>query len=207
MRESTGTKPSLVDRIALDIQSGFYGPGAWLKQIDMQARYEVTRLEVRKALDLLVLKRLLEHIPNRGYHVYVPDMRRSSEVRDIRVLLECGAAEAIMGKVSAKQIKRIRTLAQDFQSLVITGTLMEQYESNQAFHRAMYESCPNAELVSLIQEIRAGTPSAPATQWKSRARVEQSAREHFEMIEALEKKDLPRLKQVIAAHITQTETR
>ena len=66
MPKAAATQPGLVDRIAHDIQSGVYGAGAWLKQIDLQERYDCTRLEVRRALDQLTAKRLIAHIPNRA---------------------------------------------------------------------------------------------------------------------------------------------
>ena len=53
MPKAAATQPGLVDRIAHDIQSGIFGPGAWLKQIDLQERYDAKRLDVRRALDQL----------------------------------------------------------------------------------------------------------------------------------------------------------
>jgi DNA-binding GntR family transcriptional regulator len=54
-------------------------------------------------------------------------------------------------------------------------------------------------------ETRARGPSAPVFEWKSRARMEQSSREHFAMVEALEARQLARLQNLIEAHIRQTE--
>ena len=47
MPKAATAQPGLVDRIAHDIQAGVYGPGAWLKQIDLQERYDAKRLDVR----------------------------------------------------------------------------------------------------------------------------------------------------------------
>lgn len=196
-------QPSLVDRIAYDIQSGLYGAGAWLKQIDMQERYGAKRLDVRRALDQLVHKRLIEHIPNRGYHVYAMSSRRQDEIRDIRILLEVGAAPDLIANVTPARLKGLRALADRFAGLLHEGTLLEQYEVNLAFHAAMYDICANRELVSLIGDMRGRAPSAPATQWWTRARVEQSAREHFQIVEAIEAGDVKGLQKVIATHIRQ----
>ncbi|PWF21093.1 GntR family transcriptional regulator [Corticimicrobacter populi] len=205
-RHRSVSSPDLVDRIAQDIQCGHYGPGSWLKQIDLQTRYSAPRPEVRKALDQLALKRLIEHIPNRGYHVHVPDSERLDKIRDIRILLECGAATQVIEHITPAQINQIRQLAERFAELVETGTLMEQYEANLRFHRAIYALCPNDELVRLIQEIRSGMPSAPTTQWRTHARILQSAQEHFGIVDALAAGDLPRLQQLIAQHISQSGT-
>ena len=82
------------------------------------------------------------------------------------------------------------------------GTLLEQYEVNLAFHAALYDLCSNRELVALIQETRA-RPAAPAKEWVTRARIEMSAREHFDMVDALEARDVKRLQKIIAAHVGQ----
>lgn len=199
----TTPAPDAAELLARDIHSGLFGLGTWLKQIDLEQRYGCTRIEVRRALDKLVLKRLVQHIPNRGYHVYRPDQRQSDEIRDVRVVLESAAADSIVENADAAAIGELRALAQRFSDLVFEGTLLEQYEANIAFHVRMARLCGNRELASLILEIRGRGPSAPLEQWKTRARIEQSSREHFQMVDAVEARDLAGLKALIRAHIRQ----
>jgi DNA-binding GntR family transcriptional regulator len=194
---------SLADRLARDIQAGVYGTGAWLKQIDLQERYGAKRLDVRRALDHLTQKRLIQHVPNRGYHVHAGDAERQDQIRDIRVLLEVGAAADLMPNVTDAKVAQLRGLAERFEQLVLTGTLLQQYEVNLQFHQALYDMCRNRELVSLIQDMRGRTIAAPATQWTTRARVEKSVREHFDIVAALEARDIRRLQKVIREHVSQ----
>ncbi len=158
---------------------------------------------MRRALDLLTAKRVISHIPNRGYHVYAIDPDQHLQIRDIRILLETGAAADLMPNVTAAKIRPIRALAERFAKLLQTGTLLEQYEVNMAFHAAMYDLCSNRELVSRIFEIRARGPVAPAKEWATCARIEISAQEHFDMIDALEARDTKRLQKIIRAHVGQ----
>lgn len=196
----------LVNRIAVDIQSGVFGPGTWLKQIDLEARYKCTRINLRRVLDQLVVKRLVQHVPNRGYHVYASDPRRHAELQDIRVALEVRAAELIMASVTPADLRDLRALAQRFDDLLHDGTVFEQYDANIAFHKRLLDNCTNRELAALVMEIRWRGPSAPLFEWKTRARMEQSSREHFAMVEALKGRQLARLQKLIAAHIRQTES-
>ena len=191
------------DLLARDIHSGVFGFGTWLKQIDLEKRYGCTRIDIRRALDKLVLKRMVQHIPNRGYHVYQPDARQSAEIRDVRVLLETAAADSIIEHADTAAIMELRALAQHFDDLLLDGTLLEQYEANIAFHTRMAGLCANRELTGLILEFHGRGPSAPLKQWKTRARIEQSSREHFQMVDALEARDLEHLKALIQAHIRQ----
>lgn len=203
-RSTKAARDDVADLIARDIQAGAHSRGAWLKQIDLQTHYGATRIEIRRALDRLVLRRLVQHEPNRGYRVYVPDENHTDQIRDVRVVLETAAAERILETVDAAAIEELRNLAQRFADLLTTGTLLQQYEANLAFHHRMAQFCPNRELAELVLEYRGRGASAPLTQWSTRARIEKSAREHMEMVEALDVRDLPRLKRVVAAHIRQT---
>jgi len=205
MKRATTPRPAedAADLLARDIHAGFFGLGTWLKQIDLEQRYGCSRLEVRRALDKLVAKRLVQHIPNRGYHVYQPDQRQSDEIRDVRVVLETAAADSIVAGADGAAVDELRALAQRFSDLVFAGTLLEQYEANIAFHVRMASLCRNRELGNLIIEFRGRGPSAPLEQWKTRARVEQSSREHFLMVDAIAARDAAALKRLIRAHILQ----
>jgi len=204
MRKSnTGVEISLADRLARDIQSGVFGTGAWLKQIDLQERYDAKRLEVRRALDHLTQRRVIQHVPNRGYHVYAVDVDQQNHIRDIRVLLEVGAAADLMPNVTDARVARMRALAERFASLLLNGTLLEQYEVNLEFHATLYDMCGNRELVSLIHDMRGRAVAAPATQWMTRARIEKSVGEHFEIVAALEARDVARLQRIIGEHVHQ----
>lgn len=207
-RPSKPSKPldELVNRIAVDIQSGAFAPGTWLKQIDLEARYGCTRMALRRALDQLVAKRLVEHVLNRGYHVFEADSRVYAELHDIRVVLELHVAELAMQTAQPADVRELRALAQRFDDLLLDGTVFEQYDANIDFHRRLLDLCGNRELAQLVMDIRRRGPSAPIFQWKTRARMEQSSREHFAIVDALEARQLARLQKIVRAHIQQTES-
>jgi DNA-binding GntR family transcriptional regulator len=199
-----GETPDVTELILQDILAGRLPPGTWLKQIDLERRYNCTRPQVRRALDRLVQKRLVEHIPNRGYHVHEQDGRRAQEVSDIRVILEVAISDRIVANAGDADIANLRMLASRFDDLVLNGTMLELYEANLAFHRYLLELAGNQELVELITEIRQRTSSAPVSQWRTRARIEQSGREHQQMIDAIGKRDVEMLKELTRRHILQT---
>ncbi|MBB4226788.1 GntR family transcriptional regulator [Rhizobium mongolense] len=193
----------VTDLVLQDILAGVLLPGTWLKQIDLERRYKCTRPEVRRALDRLAQKRLVEHVPNRGYHVYEPDGRRAREVSEIRIILETAVAGTIVKNASADDLDTLRKLAVHFDRMVLDGTMLELYEANLAFHRQLLVLGGNQELVDLIAEIRQRTSSAPVAQWRTRARIEQSGREHHLMIDAIQRQDAEELKRLVRQHIIQ----
>jgi DNA-binding GntR family transcriptional regulator len=195
--------PDVTNLILQDILTGTLPPGTWLKQVDLERRYGATRPDVRRALDRLSQKQLVEHVPNRGYHVFEPDGRRAAEVSDIRVILETAVAGTIVSNATGDNIQKLRLLAQRFDEMVLLGTVLELYEANLAFHRELLALSGNNELVELIAEIRQRTSSAPVSQWRTRARIEQSGREHHMMIEAITARDPEELKRLTELHIRQ----
>lgn len=189
--------------ILQDIQSGVYAPGTWLKQIDLETRYGRGRNEIRRALDRLALKRVVEHVPNRGYHVYLSDGKQWEDIAEIRIMLETGIAGKVIARATSMDVSVLRELADRFQGLLHSGTVLELYEANLAFHRAYVDLAGNAELHSVIAELRQRTSSAPVSQWHTRSRIEVSAAEHHQMVDAIEQKDEPWLKTLIEQHIRQ----
>jgi DNA-binding GntR family transcriptional regulator len=189
--------------ILTDIQSGLFPPGVWLKQIDLETRYGRGRNEIRRALDRLAQKRVVEHVPNRGYHVYSADGKQASDIAEIRIMLEAGIVPKVIQHASPEDIENLRGLADRFQELTLHGTVLELYEANLNFHRSFVRLSGNGELESVIGELRQRTSSAPVSQWKTRARVEISAREHHQMVDALQSKDEVALRDLVERHIRQ----
>ncbi|HWX48347.1 MAG TPA: GntR family transcriptional regulator [Roseomonas sp.] len=195
---------ALETAIAHDIHAGLLPPGTWLKQIDLQERYGRSRGDVRRALDKLVAQRLVQQVRNSGYRVHPLDPQRLDELRQVRLILEGAAAETMVGRADAAMLARLRGLATAFSLAVEHRSILDQHEANQAFHRALLELCPNAELVRLIREARLRMPSAPMSQWPERGWVEESARHHHAMVDALEAGDRDAFCAMVRAHIRPT---
>lgn len=192
--------------IGADIASGQLGNGAWLKQIDIEARYGCTRADARRALEALAVKGVVQRIPQRGYYVTVIDEESRRELVEVRVLLETGTVPGIVERATGKDIRDLRRLAADFAKAVKHGDVTARYATNRAFHVRFTELCANRELAKLALAVRGDLPTTPIVQWRSQARIEQSAREHVLMVDALADRDIAGLSDLIALHIRQPET-
>ncbi|EHM00318.1 FCD domain protein [Acetobacteraceae bacterium AT-5844] len=176
---------ALETAIARDIHAGVLPPGSWLKQIALQERYGRSRGDVRRALDKLVAQRLVRQVRNFGYRVRGLDDDWLVELRQVRVILEGAAAEMMAGRATPADIARLRALADAFSQAVRDGSILQQNEANLAFHQGLLELCPNRELARMIAETRLRMPAAPLTQWYEEGWVEESARQHHAMVDAL----------------------
>lgn len=194
---------NVTDLLLQDILTGSLPAGTWLKQNDLEQRYNCKRPEVRRALDRLSQVRVVQHLPNRGYRVYEEDERRAQEITDIRVALETFVAQGMIANATPDEISKLRALAHHFDDRAFNGTIFEHFNANLDFHRTLLELAGNQELVMVVAEIRQRTVSAPVSQWRTRARIEQSGREHHLIVDALEAGDLAELRRLIEIHIRQ----
>lgn len=202
-KAQAGRHDALANALASEIHSGALAPGEWLKQIDIEQRYSAKRMDVRRALDRLVQKRLVVHLPNRGYHVVRPDGRLAQEIRDVRVILETGAVDGILARARGEDVAEARRLALRFENLLLGGSAIDLHDANIAFHGYLLGLCGNPELSALVRELRGRIASALAGQWQKRSRIEQSSREHLAMVDALAAGDAEALRRLIRAHILQ----
>lgn len=188
-------------RIEKDINLGRLSPGAWLKQVDLEVAYGASRIEVRHALDYLASRRVVQHVPNRGYHVEAFDPHRVEEISFIRCLLEVAACQEIMARMDTAAIDELERRADRFADLVFTGDLLEQDEANQAFHQHMLGYCTNRELVTQVTDLRGRLPIAVMRLTYAAERLTRTAADHYEMVAALRERDLERLRRVTMLHI------
>lgn len=199
---SKQSSDEISQRIVTDINKGILGPGEWLKQIDLERRYGSTRIKVRSALTSLHSKRLVEHIPNRGYRVPLPDPVRLRQLGEVRATLECQAAADVIEHATEADIAELRGYAEAFKQAAYHGSSFKQIEANQAFHFKFYSFCRNDVLRELMLDLRQRGPAAPIGQWQTMFQLQQATQGHFDLVDAIEKRDLGLLQSTITSHIT-----
>ena len=201
-RKNTSTRRAmLANEIAQAIRLRAFRPGEWLRQIDLEERFEATRFDVRSALDELAVRKTIEHVPNRGYRVAEVDLKTYEEILATRIILERATAEGVVARIDDAAIARLDQLAAQFSAAVTTGSRTEQSEINRAFHQFMYSFCGNAVLEEMIWGLRDRGRGSQITVWSSHELLQKSDREHLEMMAALRARDAERLAALIAIHI------
>lgn len=191
----------LAGEIEKGIRTGRLSTGTWLKQVDLESQYGASRLDVRQALDRLVEKGLVRLETNRGYRVEEFSIERFRNVVTIRAILEVAAAEQVLGNIDAAGLDRLDALAERFAQAVATGTVVEQEESNYAFHTEMLSHCPNTEMVAMIFDLRSRIPVFFAREKNTATLLAQTARDHREIVALLRERNGPALSALVRQHV------
>ena len=126
----------------------------------------------------------------------------SDEAFDTRMALELGAAQLVLGKLSAEQLAEYRRLAQATGEYIKDGHFTDPAgfrEANSAFHLFPIEASGNAVLAEayrklLVQEYMGQvlTPSVDV--------VGDITQDHIEIVEAFDRGDFEALRRIIAEH-------
>jgi DNA-binding GntR family transcriptional regulator len=198
-------KRHLATEIAVAIRDGAYRSGEWLRQIDLEEKFNAKRFEVRAALAELTLRGTVAHVPNRGYCVAFPNIEHTRDLLAIRALLEVEAAKLAMPNIGRKQMREIKLLADAFEKSIIDGGMVEHSRTNAAFHDAIYQHAPNRKLVELVVEMRDRSIPWPITLWPSHSSLERSAMDHRAIMAALEARDSQRLTEAVQHHVIVSE--
>lgn len=204
MTENGEIKPAhiLRDRLREDLTAGIYRPGEWLRQIDIESRYNVPRFTVRQVLAELALGELLEHVSNRGFRVADPSASKRAEVTEVRLYLEIPAGNAAIDMASEADIARVAAAADAFEAAIENAPYTQMQQLNHAFHRTLLGICPNVTLTGLANEMRERNLPGAWAGWSSVARMRASSQQHLAIVEALRRGDKAMMTEAITRHLT-----
>lgn len=191
----------LAKLIEKDISTGRLSAGSWLKQVDLEAQYAASRLDIRQALDRLEEKGFVKLEANRGYRVEMFDTQRFRNVVTIRAILEVAAAEEVLIHIDEAGLVRLERHAEQFARAVSSGTVVDQEDANGAFHTVMLEYCPNRDLVAMIFDLRSRVPVTLTREKNTATLLAQTARDHYEIVERLRLRDKPGLIATVRRHV------
>ncbi len=192
---------ALAERLREMIIEGDLAPGARLNERGLCERLGVSRTPLREAFRVLAAEGLVDLQPNRSAQVVAfsdDDIRESFEVM--------GALEALSGQLACRQIgddevAEIKALTFEMLACHARRDLPAYYRLNRAIHDRINEAAGNALLRQMyvtlnqrIQNLRFRS-NFDGEKWN------RAARQHADMVEALEARDGPRLAEILRNHL------
>lgn len=180
---------------------GVFGPGDWLKLVDLQSRYDATQFEARKLLSELKNEGLVEHKINAGFRVASPDPLEREQMRYVRSVLERSAAPLIAARATEQDICDLERIAEEFDMSISSQGRQRQAQTNREFHDRLYGLAGNTVLINLIHDLRERSHYGTTGRWNDDSGLKASSEEHMKIIEALRRRDPHELERLIVQHI------
>mgnify|MGYP005864770247 CR=1 FL=1 len=184
-----------------DILLGVFRPKERLVESDLMARYNAKRNAVRMALHDLEHKGLVRRVPNKGATVADLSVEDISKIYFLRHLLELTAVELAGELITEEEISELERIQCEYKRHVESRDLPLIIQANNRFHDALFRASRNEYLVKIIHDLQAMVYSIRYYGWPMPGIMIQTVQEHDEVLAALNKKDMVRLKELWQQHL------
>jgi len=202
-RDRTTLPASIAEQLRQMITEGELPAGARLNERALGDRLGVSRTPLREAFRLLVAEGLIEHTPNRGAQVVKlseQDIRDSFEVMSG---LEALSGELACRRITADELAEIRALTFEMLASHARQDLPSYYRLNRAIHDRINRAARNRLLTQVYATLNLRIQNLRFRSNFDRDKWNKAAREHTEMVDALEGRDGARLAGILRAHLLQ----
>jgi len=202
MASSNQSISSAADQVAnalrLAILNGEFGPGQAVPQEEIAARFGVSRIPVRDAMNQLQTEGLLHIVPSKGSFVANPTPDEIYETYEIRVLLELEALRLAFRHLSAQSLAKAERWLREFELETEPAQLGE---IDREFHAALYAPAKKGKLFELINSLRTLTNRGYYLQMSTPTHLKKCQAAHREIFENCKKRNLRAAKDSLRRHL------
>jgi len=196
-------KERAYDRLLELILRGELSPEVPLAERRLAESLRMGRTPVREALKDLVREGVLEAHPTRGTFVRQLSLRDVQEIYQVRYAIE-GLAAFLAAERGATQT--LLDYGDDFRAAIAApeaSDVAKVYDRGAAFHLEVFRCAGNRNLLEIYRPIRLRFRIALGMpRHHDPDRVFESAREHLEILEAIEARDGARAQTLICDHLS-----
>lgn len=164
------------------IISGVYPRGSRLKQAEIAEQLQLSITPVREALKILEAEGYVSGGSYRGARVVPFDPAASSEILQLRLMLESQLVRAAIEKITTEDFSILRELADEFEEAFKRGDRAHARGVNYRFHRKLYDIAELPQTLHFVQILWARYPFDLIN--SAQGRGEDAVREHEEILQA-----------------------
>ena len=208
LREASSLEELVYKTIKDNITSGKVPPGSWIRQVEMAEELGVSQRTVREGLNRLVSEGFVVKEPYKGYRCCTLDLNTQKELYEIRAPLEGLAMEYAAACITPEDLEKMRSLLpftianEDPLSVEIAR------EKNREFHWIAIRSSGHEHLERILEQLWGLILTYFQVEQDPVAlRVGsgmEDLNEHRMLIEALEKRDAQKAREIGSAHVLMT---
>ena len=168
-----------------EILGGQLKRGDALTEMSVSARLGVSRTPVRAALHRLAEEGLVEISPNRGAVVVGVTVDDLIDTYKIRIRLEGLASAMAAARMTDEEKTELRESVELSEYYVAKGNTEKLKELDTAFHNIIYRASGNRMLSRILSELHRNRKTYRKLSMTVPGRVEKTAEEHREILNAI----------------------
>ena len=191
----------IADQIEGLIFDGTLSDGERLDEVQLAARFSVSRTPIREAFQRLAQSDLVEQIPRRGVFVRQPGPVELIEMFEVMAELESVCARLAASRISNDALRDLHETNARCNQAVSAQDSDGYYRENERFHRIIYRQSGNSFLEKECIRLHRRLQPFRRIQLRLRGRLKQSMAEHEAIVAALEEGDGLRAADAIREHV------
>ncbi|MFF3482782.1 GntR family transcriptional regulator [Streptomyces sp. NPDC002701] len=205
LSELGGRKASYRERVADALRAalvaGELRPGEVHSAPALAARFGVSATPVREALLDLAKEGLVDTVPNKGFRVTAVSEKQLDEYTHIRSLIEIPTTVDLATSADPAALETLRPVAQEIVTAAAAGDLIAYVEADVRFHLGLLALAGNAHLVEVVGDLRKRSRLYGLHALVEAGRLQASAEEHLEILDALAARDEEAVRTVMTRHL------
>jgi DNA-binding GntR family transcriptional regulator len=180
-------------------------PGQQLVQETIAGMFQVSRIPVRDALQLLIKMGIAVNLPRRGVVVRTLSRKLLEELFEVRRVLEGAAVRAAARLTTPERLRDLRRLIREQTECLKRADVRQQEKLDDLFHRTLYGAVGNETLVDMIfanwERIKQARCASTADPELGRRWMATSIKRHKKIFDALSAGDPERAHQAVVSGI------
>ncbi|WP_257351122.1 GntR family transcriptional regulator [Pseudalkalibacillus decolorationis] len=181
------------------ILQGEFEPGERLIQSELAESLNVSRMPIRESLRILETEGLVKLEPHRGAIVKPMNVEDIKEIYELRTNLEKLAVQLSVPKINKEDIRQLENLVEKMENADDPDIFID---ANITFHHVLIKRCTWSRLLSFIETLWNGFPQHTPTLLPGQ--IDESNREHRQILEAVIDGDADKAAELISDHIKRT---
>ncbi|MEV1082596.1 GntR family transcriptional regulator [Streptomyces sp. NPDC050211] len=200
-----GRKPNfrerVVDVLRAALIAGELRPGQVYSAPALAPRLGVSATPVREAMLELVKEGMVDVVPNKGFRIKAVSEKELDEYTHVRSLIEIPTTVGLAATADPDDLKALRPIAQEIVLSAGKGDLIAYVEADLRFHLGLLALAGNDHLVEVVRDLRRRARLYGLTALVQAGRLEDSAMEHLELLDALLARDEDAVREVMTRHL------
>lgn len=194
----------VTERLREMVLEGELPPGSRISEKRLCETFDVSRTPLREALKVLASEGIIELLPNRGAKVTEVDRQEVIDLFEVMVVLEGLSGRLLASRASDAEIAEMSDLHERMMACYRRQQRPEYFALNQRIHRRLAEIAGNTVLLELEASLTLKITRARYAANLQLGRWDESACEHAQILEALERRDGEALSRAMSLHMRKT---
>jgi DNA-binding GntR family transcriptional regulator len=181
------------------IVTGTLAPGSRIRDGELAAQLQTSRMPVREALKRLETEGLVETIPNRETRVAPIRAERAAQAFPVVAALQALATRLGVPALSADDDERMESLDRERERALRKGDVIAAIELDDAFHGVVLAAARNDELARALDRLMPQIRRLDVLHFSRLAR-EGAGRDHAEVLAACRRRDAHTAAELVEAN-------